>query len=305
MTVNAVARHAAPRVFADRYGRLRAAHPVSVLRWLRNGVLLCVLAAAFLYLWVATQAGNDIGAASRTGQAVTDIRHAEGDAHKADADLQRVFTHEDVTLTGTGSDYVNEVSKVSKDLTLAAEDNAAGQKGADLIQYVQDELLNYLQLSENAVLDYSASMRFGQAAEGYASSIDTDMGTTLGNLITDENMALGAQRGVWPLDPGVFWWALLGPVMGMLLLIVATAYVLARYFRRHVSRWLWVSLLVTAATAVTVGGFNWNDERHLSADPWAGHPATLAFALLLFLLAAVLAHLAYRPRLAEYRFESA
>jgi len=67
VTTDAVARHAGPRIFASRYRRLRAAHPVSVLRWLRNGVLLCVLAAALLYLWVATQAGNDIGAATRQG----------------------------------------------------------------------------------------------------------------------------------------------------------------------------------------------------------------------------------------------
>ena len=79
---------------------------------------------------------------------------------------------------------------------------------------------------------------------------------------------------------------------------------LARYFRRHLSRWLWVSLLVTVATAVVVGVLNLSEEQRLSQDPRAGQPATLTFALLLFLLAAVLAYLAYRPQLAEYRFES-
>ena len=96
---------------------------------------------------------------------------------------------------------------------------------------------------------------------------------------------------------------LLGPVIGVLLLAGATAQVLARHFRRHVSPWLWGSLLITAGTVITVGFFNWNDERHQAADQWAGHPVTLTGALLLFLTAAVLAHLAYRPRLAEYRFK--
>lgn len=304
MTASATAGHAASRIFIGRYRRLRAAHPVSVLGWLRNTVLLCVLAAALLYLWVATQAGNDIGAARRTNLAVSDIMHAETAATHANNALRGVFMREDPTLIGTGSAYVDDISEVSKDLTLAAEDNAAGQEGTSSIQFVQDQLATYLQLSESAVLDYGAGQHFGQVAEGYASDSEKDMKVALGSLEKTEETALGAQRGAWPLDPGAFWWALLGPVIGMLLLIVATTHVLARYFRRHVSRWLWSSLLVTAATAVIAGVFNTSDERHLSPDPWAGHPATLTCALLLFLLAAVLAYLAYRPRLAEYRFES-
>ncbi len=297
MTVNA----------ADRYRRLRAAHPASVLRWLRNGVLLCVLAAALLYLWVATQAGNDIGAAGRTQSAVTDIGSAVIAAMNADTALVTVFTTEDVTLTGTGSDYVDYIDEVSKDLTLAAEDNGAGKEGTSSIQYVQAQLQTYLLLSENAVRDYGQAAggpQLGEAAEGYASSSNGDLVTALRALKGTEQNALGVQDRAWPLDPGAFWWALLGPVVAMVLLSMATAHVLTRYFRRHVSRWLWGSLLVTAATAVAVGVFNWSDERHLSGDPWAGHPATLTCALLLFLLAAVLAQLAYRPRLAEYRFES-
>jgi hypothetical protein len=303
VTVNAAARHA-PRVVADRYRRLRTAHPVSVLRWLRNGVLLCVLAGALLYLWVATQAGNDIGAARRTSQAVMYIGKARTATLDAGTALEYAFTKEDVTLTGTGSGYVDDINEVSKDLTLAAEGNAAGQEGTNSIQYVQAQLQTYLSLSENAVLDYSAGMPFGLAAEKYTSPTDEDIQMTLVGLKSNEMSALDAQRGAWPLDPGTFWWALLGPVIVMVLLTMATAHLLARYFRRHVSRSLWGSLLVTAATAVTAGVFNWSDERHLSADPWAGHPATLTCALLLFLLAAVLAYLAYRPRLAEYRFES-
>jgi hypothetical protein len=307
VTVNAAPRHAAARIFARWYSGLRNAHPVSVLRWLRNGVLLCVLAAALAYLRVATQAGNDIGAALRTSHAVTDIGNAGEAAKKADTALETAFTKEDVTLTGTGSGYVEYINEVGKDITLAAEGNAAGRQGTSSIQYAQAQLQTYLSLSENAVSDYGAAVggpRLGMAAEGYASSSNGDLISALSNLKGTETKALGAQLGAWPLDPGAFWWALLGPVAGMVVLTMTTAHVLTRYFRRQVSRWLWGSLLVTAATAVAAGVLNWSDERHLPADPWAGHPATLTCALLLFLVAAVLAQLAYSPRLAEYRFES-
>jgi hypothetical protein len=299
--------HAASRVVADRYRLLRTTHPVSVLRWLRNGVLLCVLAAALLYLWVATAAGSDIGTANQTRQAIMDIKSADRAAMSADTALDTALTTEDVTLTGAGSLYVNDIDEVSKYLTLAAEGNAAGQEGTSGIQYVQDDLQIYLSLSENAVTDYAVPVgrrRLARAAEKYASSSNGDLTSVLKNLEVTEQAAFGGQCGAWPLDPVVFWWVLLGPVIGQVLLTMATAHVLARHFRRHLSRWLWGSLLMATATVVTVGFFNWNDERHLSADPWAGHPATMVSALLLFLLAAVLAHLAYRPRLAEYRFES-
>lgn len=305
MTVDAAAGHVAPRILAERYRRLRTAHPVSVLAWLRNGVLLCVLATALLYVWVAIQAGNDIAAVNRTSQGIADIGQAEKAVTGAAGALRSAFKHEDVALTGTGSDYVNDIATVSKYLTLATEDNAAGQDGTSGIQYAQDELQAYLQGSEDAVLDYSASPGFGMAAEGYTSNSEEDMTSALDNLNGIENKARTAQRRAWPLDPAVFWWALLGPVLGMLVLIVTTVYMLARHFRRRASRWLWGSLLVTTATAVTGGLFNTSDEHHVSPDPWAGHPVTLTCALLLFLLAAVLAHRAYRPRLAEYRFESA
>jgi hypothetical protein len=304
VTVSAAARHAALRILASRYRRLRTAHPVTVLRWLRNGALLCVLATALMYVWVATQAGSDIAAARRTSQAVADIGGARADAARADRALGSAFSTEDVTLTGTGTAYVNDVNEVGSDLTLAAEGNAAGQEGTSSIQFVQALLQTYLSLSENAVSDYGAGGALVPAAEGYASGGEQELARALTTLRRTEMTAFRAQRGAWPLDPAVSWWALLGPVAGLALLTIATAHVLARYFRRHVSRWLWGSLLVTAATAVAAGVLNWNDERHLSADPWAGHPATLTCALLLFLLAAAAALLAYRPRLAEYRFES-
>lgn len=305
MTGYAVAaRSVARQAAAGLYRRLRTAHPVTVLEWLRNGLLLCVLAAALMYVWVATAAGNDIAAAVRTKQAATDIDHAISAAKRADKDLGDGFFTEDVTLIGTGSAFVGDITEVEKDLTLAAAGSTAGSEATGKIQFIVDTLATYLQLSENAVRDYSAGPAFGQVAEGYASGTDTEIVSSLKDLKQTEAKALDAQRGAWPLDPEAFWWVLLGPAMGMALLTTATAHVLAHHFRRHIGRWLWGSLLVTAATAITVGIFNSSDEWHLSADPWAGHPATLTIALVLFLLAAMLAYLGYRPRLAEYRFES-
>jgi hypothetical protein len=186
---------------------------------------------------------------------------------------------------------------------LAAQDNGAGTKGTSGIQYVTNQLTSYQRLSENAVTDYVQSTGLGKAGQSYANGGNTNVVLAIDDLKGTEQSALSAQRRAWALNPWTFWWALLGPVLAMLALTVATANVLASHFRRHVSPWLWGSLLITALTVITVGALNTADAQSLSADPWAGHPATMTVALLLLLTAAVLAGLAYRPRLAEYRFE--
>jgi hypothetical protein len=295
-------------------------HPVTVLRWLRNAVLLSLAAAALLYLWVAIQARHEIAAVHRTQQAIAYITDASTMAKRAQDALQTTFGNEDVTLTGTGAKYVDYITQVNRYLALAAEDNAAGTAGTSQIQYVSGELETYLELSEYAVLDYSLGRKFGLATETYANDGEANLTSALGmpqtcqmladlerggsaptGLAPTEENALCAQRSAWPLDPGTFWWVLLGPVIAVLLLVTATGYVLARHFRRRLSRWLWGSLLVTAATSITVGVFNMIDERHLSGSQLAGNPATIAVALLLFLAAGAQAYLAYHPRLAEYR----
>jgi type II secretory pathway pseudopilin PulG len=300
-------------------------HPVTVLRWLRNGVLLSLAAAALLYLWVAIQARHEIAAIHRTQQAIAYIEDASDEAATAQSALQATFNkHEDVTLTGTGKDYVNDITQVNKYLTLATEDNAAGTAGTSQIQYVSGELESYLGLSEYVVIDYSLGGRpFGLDATTYANGGENTLTSALGQpqtcqelarqeqvgsaptgLAPTEDNALCAQLSAWPLDPGTFWWILLGPAIVMLLLVTATAYVLARHFRRRLSRWLWGSLLAAAATSITVGAFNVVDERDLSGSQLAGNPATITLALLLFLAAGAQAYLAYHPRLAEYRFRS-
>jgi hypothetical protein len=298
-------------------------HPATVLRWLRDGVLLCTAAAALLYLWVAINARHEIAAIHRTQAAVGYITDASSTAAQAQSALRTAFGTEDVALTGAGEAYVIDLPLINSDLTLATEDNASGTLGTSQIQYVEGELDTYLALGENAVHDYSVGRPFGLAAETYASGGESNLTAALGQaqtcqelarlaqdgaaptgLAPIEDQALCAQRASWPLDPGTFWWILLWPVIVMLFLVMATAYVQARHFRRHLSRWLWGSLLTAAATTVAVGVCNVIDERRLSGSQLAGHPATVIIAAVLFLGAGVQAYLAYRPRLAEYRFRS-
>jgi hypothetical protein len=303
-------------------------HPVTVLRWLRNGVLLSAAPAALLYVWVVIQARHEIADVHRTRQAITYIDKAKKAARSAQGDLQVAFKGEDPTLTGTGSDYVNDITLVNTYIAVVAEDNAAGSAGTSQIQYVSGELETYLKLSESAVLDYSVGKSFGLDAEGYAIGGETNLTSALGSVPTcqqltsqeqrpsvstglaptglapTEKHALCAQQSAWPLDPGKFWWILLAPVIVMLLLVAATGYVLARHFRRHLDPWLWGALLTAAATSITVGAFNVVDEQHLSGSQLAGNAATMTVALLLFLAVGVQAYRAYHPRLDEYRFRS-
>lgn len=302
MTVQVMARRIQAPI-ADRFRRLRSAHPVHVLRWLRNGVLLSVTAAALLYLWVVIQAGNDIAAALRTQQAVTRITKAGSEVMDAGNTLTQSFSLNYVTLLGAGPDFVNHITLVNQLLTLAAEGNAAGAEGTAEIQFVQNQLASYLQLSETAVQDSALKGPVDQAEQQYAADAEGDVLSAIGALTTTEQATLDEQRRAWTLEPGTFWWALLGPVIGMLALVAATANLVARHFRRHVSRSLWGSLLITAVAMVAAGLLNSADARSLSADPWAGRPASIAVALLSLIAAAVLAQLAYRPRLAEYRFQ--
>lgn len=302
MTLLAQAERTKPWI-GGQYRRLRSAHPVYVLRWLRNGVLLSVAAAALLYMWVAIQAGSDIAAVQRTQLAISEINGAYNGVPEAGSALNSVFSSNGVTLLGAGPDFLTDITQVNKLLTVAAEGNAAGAEGTADIQYVQNELESFVQLSEKAVQDFELGGPLGHAELGYATGAEEDVQSTITTLTDAERKALDKQRHAWTLDPWTFWWALLGPVIGMLLLVAATAHLVARHFRRHVSVSLWGSLLITAAAMVTAGLFNSADARSLSADPWAGHPATMALALLLLLAAAALAQLAYRPRLAEYRFQ--
>jgi hypothetical protein len=219
--------------------------------------------------------------------------------------LDNTFANEDVALVGTGFDFGNYLTQVNGDLTRAAENNAAGTQGTRDFQYAVNQLTTYQQLSETAVSDYAQRPEFGNAGLGYATGAEKNLQqSVIPSLVDDEQAALTAQRGAWVLDPAVFWWALLGPVIGFLAIFAATACVLARHFRRHMSQYLWGSLLAVAGTTLAAGLLNAGDAQGLPAAPQAGDPVTMTIVLLLLLAAAILAQLAYQPRLEEYRFRS-
>lgn len=304
MTMLSARLREVPPFVSGRYQRVRTAHPVYVLAWLRNGVLLAIAGTALLYLLVAIAASGDISTAIKTRQANADVDNAISAVMKSAKDLNHTFKFEDVQLTGAGSAYINDISKVTREMALAAENNGAGGQGTIDIQFTQGLLEDYLRVGLSAVTDENLDSILGDAGNSYVSVDKQNLIQQLGALNTDETQALDDQRGAWPVDPAAFWWALLGPVIVLLVLTGATARLLARHFRRHASPWLWGSLLTVTAVAVTAGFLNLDDEQTLSGDPLAGHPVTLALALLLFLIAGVMAHFAYRQRLADYRFQS-
>jgi hypothetical protein len=300
---------APPRLIAEGYRRLRPDHRVYVLRWLRNGILLGIAAAALLYLLVVIQASSDIGTAIRTRQAVTKTGAAMTVVMNAKNPLASAFENEDVPLTETGSDYISDITVVDGDLAIVAGDNGAGAAGTRDILFAEGNLDDYLQESESAASDAELPGPLSVAAGTYVLTGQKDLETALNDLSGTEEAALRGQRDEWPIDPAAFWWALLGPVIVVLILAAATACLVARRFRRHVSSpWLWGwlsgSLMTAMTTAVTAGFLNLDDELTLNPDPLAGHPVTLACATLLFLAAAVMAHLAYRRVLADYRLGS-
>ncbi|MEV6008346.1 hypothetical protein AB0M29_16210 [Streptomyces sp. NPDC051976] len=303
--------------------RLRAAHPTVVLRWLRAGVLASVVVTALLYLVVSVRAGDQIAAARRTDRAIGDITTARADAQAADVALVRAFTSRQVPLIGTSKDFDNRTARVSTDVTSATEGNAAGVRGLQWLGYVQNQLANCRSRADIAVLDYA---RAGDPSEQTASLIvqaahhaltdarqrDRETGlpipgtggltASLDDLRTVEADALAGQRDSLWLAPACVWPLLVGPSAVMLLLVLATRRVVNGHFRRYLDPRLPLALLATTAvgvvTAVLVGG----DAHRLAAHPLAGHPVTLALSLVALAGAGVLAYLAYRPRLAEYRF---
>jgi hypothetical protein len=290
------------------YRGIRDAHPVTVLRWLRNGVFLGVAAATLTYLWVALAARQDIATVSRTGQVVQSIATASADAGSAQAALVYALDHGGAAPPATGSadatdgsSYTARILDASGDIALTAQGSFGPKETADF-QPLSEDLAVYLELSDTAVTDYDSSSASGRLPAAIAAEQETYVQSALASLQTDERETLRVQRDAWPLDPAVFWWVLLAPVIAIVLLVAATVRVLASHFRRRASRWLWVALTTTAATTVTMGLFATSDEQSLSANPWAGHPATITVALLLYAAAAAATYIAYRAQLFEYRF---
>jgi hypothetical protein len=320
-----------------RYRRARAAHPVRTLRWQRNGVLLAVAAIAFLDLIVATRAHAQITAARRTEHAVEELDNASMKACDAASRLRDSFQNGDVSLTGAGTAFENDTAAVGTDVTAAAQGNAAGADGAAHFQFVQGQLTSVSTLAETAVQDFG---RLGKQAANEAllalvapdqQELDTTTTTDAGGLVTVprpcpsgattvtgggaliatladlsrlESDALAAQRGsVW-LRPGFCWPLLVVPLLVLLSLAIATTRLVARHFRMMVSPLLPCASLAVGAVVGTVLWLSIVDDSHLSANPQAGHPITLTIGMTVLATASVLAYAAYRPLLAEYRFEA-
>jgi hypothetical protein len=305
-----------------------------VLRWLRAGVLVAVAATAVLYLVVSAEAGHRISAARHTDRAVGDIAKAQEAANAAYGPLRDVFDSGRVTLVDTGTQFLNKTAGVNTDLLSAAEGNAAGRQGLTRIQFAQGQLQTCIRLADLAVRNFPALTQAAgtdtgtsaadrsartqvvqQALDTLSSREETYDGRaipgtggliqTLGDLKTLEHDALTRQRhSVW-LEPAYVWALLVGPGFVMLLLVAATGRVLAGHFRRRLAPGLVWALLAVTAAGVTGAVLVGLDAHRLAAHPRAMHPVTVALALALSAAAAVLAYLAYRPRLAEYRFPGA
>jgi hypothetical protein len=282
------------------YRRVRDAHPVAVLRWLRNGVLLSVAAATLVYLWVALAARQDIATVNRTDQVMQDIAQANAKAGYAQRAL--VFAlHHGGADTSDSSSYTALILGASENLARTAQ-GTFGRKETIDFQPISEDLAVYLELSDTAVTDYDSSPAFGRLPVAIAAEQEINVQSALASLQADERETVRAQRDAWPLDPATFWWVLLGPVIAIVLLAAATVQVLASHFRQRARAWLWGALTATTATTVTTGLFATSDEQSLSAAPWAGHPATITVALLLYAAVTAAVYIAYHERLAEYRF---
>lgn len=291
------------------YKEVRTAHPVRVLRWLRNGVLLAISATMLLWLVVATSAHHEIGDARRTQQAIADITDAQAAAQNASNSLKTIFATGGVSLTGTGNDFSNYTAQVTRDITEVAVGNAAGETGQAQIQFVLGQLETCIQLAETDARPYIAS-----ADDATACLTDPDqvigkpitgtggLTSALADLKQAEATALAAQRDSLWLSPLIYWWLLLLPSAVMLVLGVASGGILARHFRRRLGPLLPVAAVLTLAAAILVGAFSELDSHSLPADPLASEPIVVLLVVPTLLVAMALAHSAYRPRLAEYRF---
>jgi hypothetical protein len=303
--------------------RPRAYHPVVALRWLRAGVLGVVAATTLLYLMVADRAGEQLATAQRTQTAIDHIAEAQAETRKAKAALDAVskIGKEAMGLTGTGADFANATARISSHLTSATESNGAGEQGLSHIQFVQGQLETTVQMANTAVMDGApAVLKVGEAldasekdapgtgaqgegvsaapvkdtketedpeADEEAASFTGDLDQSLAGLKKLELDAKERQETSRWRDPRILWPLFMAPLAVMLVLVWATGLIVARSFRRYPSPTLLQALLATASICVCMCRFT---------------PLHAAIALPVLAAAGGLAYLAYRPRLAEYRF---
>ncbi|MCQ9135227.1 MULTISPECIES: hypothetical protein [Streptomyces] len=279
-------------------GRPRPSHPVVVLRRLRAGVWGVLAATTLLCLVAEDRAADQIAAAARTERAVEDIDAAHAEALTATSALVQLSAIKDpvsIALTGTGADFANAAARISSHLTSATEGNGAGSRGLSHIQFVQGQLATSVKSANAAVLDGAPAvrdvvlaLREGPQPEG-ADPVRFTGGLqqSLLDLRDVESDARTVQlRSHWR-DGRLLWPLFMTPLAVMLLLVWATGRVIARRFRRYPGPALVLALSATASVDVLMCVLR---------------PLDTAIALPVLAAAGALTYLAYRPRLAEYRF---
>ncbi|MCQ9183389.1 hypothetical protein KMT30_30960 [Streptomyces sp. IBSBF 2953] len=278
--------------------RLRASHPVVVLRRLRAGVLAVLAVTTLLCLVAADRAEEQIDASRRTQEAVDDIRQAHEQATRARAALEAVSRIEDpvsISLTGAGADFANAAARISSHLTSATEGNGAGKRGLSHIQFVQGQLATSVQMANAAVLDGAQAVgKVGESLHaerehpgGESVRFTGGLEQSLLDLQQVESDAKQVQLDSDWRDRRLLWPLFMTPLAVMLLLVCATGRIVARRFRRYPSPALVLVLPATASVDVLMCVLR---------------PLNVAVALPVLAAAGALTYLAYRPRLAEYRF---
>ncbi|MFD6027992.1 hypothetical protein [Streptomyces griseoluteus] len=270
-------------------------HTVVLLRWLRAGLLTMVAVTALLYLVVANGAEEQIAAADRTTTAIRHIGEAYDEAGAADTALKAVSRTGAIDLIGTSGDFANATARVSSHLTSATEGNAAGEQGLSHIQFVQGQLTTCVQSANTAVLDGRPGL--DRARDALDDEPEYDGGDpvpftgglkqSLMDLKALEADARDRQGNSGWRDPALLRTLFLGPLAVMLLLAGVTGRLIVHRFRRHPGPALLLAPLVTASISVPMCTMN---------------PPSVAIALPALAAAGALGYLAYRPRLAEYRF---
>jgi len=320
----------------SRYSWWGEAHPVKVLRRLRNGVLAAVAALALVCVVVAVEAHSRIETVNATRTSLWHIGAAEKAASDAAVELRSTFDNRDVNLTGTGTRFVTSIGSANSNIALAAPGIASRENGEMRFQFVLGQLATSVHLAETAVQQYEdfegkegyhkqaddpAWEAMTKENESYDSAAVPNTGgliPALEDLMDHQRKAYVDQRPLL-LDPVFLWSLLLVPTLGVLLCGGATAHVLARHFRRLLSPLLGAALLITVAVTVTGGVLGTclygrmpgeNDPLPpgmlQNSDLLSRAPTLLLAASgvtsVLLAVAAVLVYFAYRPRLAEYRF---
>ncbi len=116
---------------------------------------------------------------------------------------------------------------------------------------------------------------------------------SLRDLETIQRTAVAEQREARWLNPFLLWPLLTVPVAVMLAMVCAACHVVVRHFRQYPSPALGLALLLTASVAVTTC---------LLCGDGGADGGVMAIMLPLLVAAGALVYLAFRPRIAEYRF---